>query len=432
MTRLQALLVGLLAGCSAGSSPVADGGTTEGPLDSLPLDTSPHDVLPPLDAARCISASCVYPPPPRCFDGTTREVYDARGVCVDGRCEYGSRQESCATRCLAGICLVATHVLHVDGRNAGSEDGSVFHPFRTINAALAADDGEAAIFVAAGTYRERIKVVDKRVELAGGFAGGSATEYTEGTGGDFTDVDPHVHITVLNAPSGPSLSLTSAGASLIYGLTITGAGRGILCQRGSPTVASCTLVDNNAGQGNGGGLLAEDACALHLRDSLIEGNQANRGGGVAAYEGSVEVRGCVVRNNEGHDDHGGGLYLQGVVDVHDNWIEGNRVGLSLGYGWGGGMVVLGDGTSARLSGNVVTGNSAPSAGGGVFIDDGTDAEVQNELYFKNSCGELGGAGLYVDGLSSSIRTTATLKNITIADHGCAGELGGGLLVENAT
>ncbi|MBW2736824.1 MAG: hypothetical protein JRH20_30945, partial [Deltaproteobacteria bacterium] len=38
----------------------------------------------------------------------------------------------------------------------------------------------------------------------------------------------------------------------------------------------------------------------------------------------------------------------------------------------------------------------------------------------------------VDGLSSSIRTTATLKNITIADHGCAGELGGGLLVENAT
>lgn len=423
-----ALAAMLAFGCSDDTAPpdadvmLPDGGTTpDGP--DVDQDTGPG-----LDAPSCSGSSCNRPPPPSCVDQTTRQYYDPIGACVDGRCEYTAHTETCSTRCVAGICLSATDVLHVDSRNAGSEDGSAQHPYRTIAGAVAVASDGAAIFIAAGTYAESL-TFDASIELVGGFTGGSASDYAGGTGGDFEDVDPQGNVTVIDAASGDTLTFNYAPQALVYGLTITGGGHGIRCEGGQLTVASCNLRDNDAGEEHGGAIFAISECDLRLRDSTIENNKGHRGGGVASYEGKVEVRRCVVRNNEGRDDHGGGLYLAGVVELHDNWVEGNKVGQSLGYGWGGGAVVFGEGTVGHLSGNVFTANNAPSSGGGLFIDDGAEATVQNALFTKNACGELGGAGIYVDGLDSSVRSNATLSNITIADHACSDGPGGAILVE---
>lgn len=131
-------------------------------------------------------------------------------------------------------------------------------------------------------------------------------------------------------------------------------------------------------------------------------------------------------------DHGGGLYVSGnPVQISRNHILGNEVGRSLGYGWGGGVVVLGEATSAMLSYNHLRGNYAPSAGGGLFLDDGATAILDHELIDNNECAERGGAGVYVDGAWDNIGSTGTLRHCTIANNHCPGCTfgGNGLLVE---
>ena len=119
-----------------------------------------------------------------------------------------------------------------------------------------------------------------------------------------------------------------------------------------------------------------------------------------------------------------------VVISHNLFLE-NEVGRSLGYGWGGGVAVLGEETSATLSYNRFSENYAPTAGGGVFIDDGARAILDHELIENNECEERGGAGVYVDGAWDDIGSTGTLRHCTIANNHCPGCTfgGSGLLVE---
>jgi pectin methylesterase-like acyl-CoA thioesterase len=48
--------------------------------------------------------------------------------------------------------------LFVDDDNAGAQDGSALHPYRTVQQAINAAKGDAVIAVAAGTYPENIRV----------------------------------------------------------------------------------------------------------------------------------------------------------------------------------------------------------------------------------------------------------------------------------
>jgi len=59
---------------------------------------------------------------------------------------------------LAQPTVVIPADLYVDDDNAGKQDGSALHPYRTVQQAIKAAKGNAVIAVADGTYPEYIRV----------------------------------------------------------------------------------------------------------------------------------------------------------------------------------------------------------------------------------------------------------------------------------
>jgi hypothetical protein len=328
-------------------------------------------------------------------------------------------------------------VLCVDAGASGAPDGTAALPFATVTEAITAAAPGATIQVAAGTYTDPVVIAAAEgLSLIGGFA----------AGGDFSARDSQANETVLQGTDDTSVvSITSSHGIRVEGFRVTGGGGttdtytwyggGVHIDRDSTDVAIIgNRIDSNAvdhgddpGSTVGGGI-ANFGNEISIIGNVIENNGAGRGSGIASG-GTATIQGNTVNGNVSTGDHGGGMYLYGVVSVLGNHIEANRVGEVLGYGWGGGIIAYGDETIATLQGNVITGNYAVAAGSAVFIDDGADATMTDELYYANECGLDGGSGVLVDS-GGVTPTAADLVNVTIAQHDCPNSgNGGALLVE---
>jgi pectin methylesterase-like acyl-CoA thioesterase len=68
-----------------------------------------------------------------------------------------------------GLTAQAGEIWYVDDSNTGAEDGSMEHPFDTIQEAVAAAADEDSIQVAAGTYAGEVVVDGKDLYLWGTF-----------------------------------------------------------------------------------------------------------------------------------------------------------------------------------------------------------------------------------------------------------------------
>jgi hypothetical protein len=331
-----------------------------------------------------------------------------------------------------------TTVLCVDSVAATDGDGTAGRPFTTITAALTAAGSGATVQVAAGTYAEPVAFAGASdMTLIGGFT----------AGGDFSARDAATNETVLQGTDDTSVvSITGSQGIRIEGFRLTGGGGstdsynwyggGVHVDYESSDVSIVgNRIDSNAvdrGDDPGatvGGGIATFGSNVSIIGNVIENNRAGRGSGISAQGASTIIQGNVVNHNVSVGDHGGGIYVFGDVRVLDNHIEGNTVGEQLGYGWGGGIIVYGDETSATLQGNVITDNLAAAAGSGVFIDEGADATLIDELYYANRCPLDGGTEMLVDS-GGQTTTVADLVNVTMAETDCpdAGN-GAALLVE---
>ena len=321
------------------------------------------------------------------------------------------------------------------GADNGAADGTASQPFASVSDALVAAGAGDTVQVAVGVYPESLVLagVDD-VRLVGGFA----------AGGDFSSRDAQSGETVLQGSSDSSVvSITTSRRIHVEGFRITGGGGttdtytwyggGVHIDRDSAdvTIAGNRIDSNAVDQGDDpgatvGGGIAAFGSNVSIIGNVVEDNRAGRGSGISSQGNGATIQGNTVTDNVSVGDHGGGLYLFGEVSVLGNHIEGNRVGETLGYGWGGGIIVYGDGTTATLQGNVVTANLAVAGGSGVFIDDGADARLIDELYYANECPINGGAGMLVDS-GGATTTVADLVNVTIAQHDCPGSSGAGAL-----
>lgn len=313
--------------------------------------------------------------------------------------------------------------LYVDAAASGAGDGSREAPFASIQDAIDAAADGSVITVAAGTYPGGIRIEGTTLELRGA---GAETTTLRGDGSDSV------------------VTLIDAGDTVIDGFRVTGGGpsrvpeyghlgAGVFIQGGSATLRGLVVDGNDAraaGAGDtemlGGGIYA-DAPAVTIADSVIRGNTAGRGGGIAAFGGRVRILDNVIEDNIGVSDHGGGVYLAASdIEVRDNRIAGNSIGREMGYGWGGGIIVFGEGSRALLAGNEITRNFAPSVGAGVFIDDRAVATLDHERIHHNSCTDdvtAGGVGVYVDGYDG-IGSVVEIASSTIAANGCRTTQGG--------
>jgi hypothetical protein len=328
-------------------------------------------------------------------------------------------------------------VLCVDAAaGAAAPDGSAQQPFAAVGDAVAAAGPATTVQVAAGVYEESVTVTGTEdLRLVGGFPPG-----------DFSLRDPAVHETRLQGAGDRAVvAVVESRGVHLEGFRLTGGGgsdngyriRGggvFVDETASDTSIVANRIDGNGvdrgadpGDSHGGGIAAYGAGTTTIVGNVIENNRGGRGAGIAAG-GTVVVRGNTVTGNVGVGDHGGGLYLYGQVSVIGNRVEGNSIGtgpvLGTDYGWGGGAIVFGDETSAEFRGNVVTGNTALSAGSGVFVDDGADATLVGELYYANVCNLDGGVGLFVDS-GGQTPTVVQVANVTIAGHDCPESSSGG-------
>ncbi len=202
-------------------------------------------------------------------------------------------RQALAVLLLLLVCLVptsaddrvSTGVIHVDDDavrsadpNAPRETGTREHPFSRIQDAIDVATDGTSVFVHAGTYRETIDLLGKRITL---------------TGFDPNGPDVAAWPVIDGGGAGPVVSFTGGEDAncVLSGFVITG-GAGystgaILCSSSSPTITHCLIVGNCATGLDGaavrcmsseatfanctisGNLAGRVGAALHLTDSHI-------------------------------------------------------------------------------------------------------------------------------------------------------------------
>jgi hypothetical protein len=339
-----------------------------------------------------------------------------------------------------GAQAVVPANLFVDDDNAGAQEGTPLHPYRTVQQAIDAAQNQSVIAVAAGTYPQNIRVQEKAVRLYGGYVGGTQASYAGGTAGNFTARNSAANPSHLKGNGQDSVvTLFDSGASVVDGFLVTGGGRsalaaplweggGFYIYQGSPTISNNVIEKNQTcppvkqdEEKLGGGIYSTGA-NISILNNVIRNNTSGRGAGIAADGPNVLIRGNIVQTNVGVSDHGGGLYIFSEnAEISYNWIEGNEIGRDMGYGWGGGITVVNKGGNYWLYQNIFTGNFAPSVGSAVFVDEGAIAALDHDLIYANACNPAGNGAVpavYVDGNEDGTSSTLIVSHTTIADHMC--------------
>ena len=177
--------------------------------------------------------------------------------------------------------------------------------------------------------------------------------------------------------------------SVVKGFTITrGDCSGICCSGSSPTITNCTIVDNVAYYGSGGG------------------------GGVSCSDGSPTITDCTITDNIAYDD-GGGVFCNGSNAIINNCTIADNTSYYGGNG-GGGIYCVGG--TPTITNCTITGNDADYGHGGGVCCDGSDVTISNCTIADNTAYDDEGGGIRC--------TSGTISNCTITGNSAG--VGGGI------
>jgi hypothetical protein len=232
-----------------------------------------------------------------------------------------------------------------------------------------------------------------------------------------------------------TLTLTN---SVVSGNSAIGGGGGGLSNSGTAILIDSTVSTNHTMFLYGGGI-DNLAGTLTLTNSVVSGNSANGGGGIANFGGlalnhsslsgnsATNARGggllnkpgsnanlygysFVTGNSAGYAGYGGGIFNYGTLTLTNDTVSGN-------YGMrGAGMF---NESSATLTNTTLSGNTARAVGGGI--------ENWDTLTLTNGTvsGNYARAGGGID-TSSLLGGTSTLTSVVVSGNRTQGA-GGGIL-----
>jgi hypothetical protein len=218
-------------------------------------------------------------------------------------------------------------VLHVDDDGPGDprpgdagvsdpkENGTAEHPFDRIQEAIEAAADGATVFVHAGTYRETIDLLGKRIQVTG-----------------FDPADPGVAAwPVLDGDGkGTVVSFVNREGPVctLQGLVITGGkdrvAAAVRCKDSSPTLANCIIAGNCASDSSGSIVYCTDSSASFTNCTITD-NQAGVFGAALCMENSpATVANSILWNN------GWKAILSSGTEkplIHHSTISGGWLGL---------------------------------------------------------------------------------------------------------
>jgi hypothetical protein len=288
---------------------------------------------------------------------------------------------------------------------------------RTVNGALAVAENGDEIWVAKGTYRERMQI-ERDLELYGGFKGDEAA-LSERPSFPRPLFDP-VQSVIDGANVGTVITVSTGVRSRIDGFVIRG-GRGtvggIWCR-----ASQCSIVNNTIRCNEGifgGGIYCEESSPT-IADNVIENNISQKGGGIGLHRSSSIVVGNVIRRNNAM--MGGGMYcsMSSPLIAH-NLITGN-------FGRDGAAAMAIDGGSPTLDVNFISANFSNQ--NVISIQDASPL-LTNTIIVANGHG----TAVSASGLESNFR----IINSTIAfnesygvyfDNGAVMEVGNCIIAHN--
>jgi hypothetical protein len=319
---------------------------------------------------------------------------------------------------------VITGLSMIDGKTT-ARGGAIFsaEPLTLANVVVASSDGGLSGGGIAVNTVGKILIKGSRFEQNTAIQRGGL--YLRGDSG----------ITVLNSTVSYNHALTTGG---LYALvdnphavilvdhckitqnTATGSGGGM--QFSTDTTGKAilrnTLVSGNIANRGGGGLYFESG-NLVVDHSIFTGNGAGRGGGIASDRAdSVLIKNSRFLANEAFDATGGGggaLYAQGKapVTIVGTIFAGNTSAAN------GGAISNNEATIFNIARSIFLGNRAEKLGGAIELRDGADFTIQGSTLSGNvaTLGGGGIAGVYGAHLSAS-------GNSLIGNR--SGGLGGGI------
>ncbi|MBN1818361.1 MAG: right-handed parallel beta-helix repeat-containing protein [Sedimentisphaerales bacterium] len=231
---------------------------------------------------------------------------------------------------MKGLVVISGIVFAVVSMSFGATvtlqaDGS--GDFATIQAAIDASVDGDVIVLAPGTYtgdgNRDIDFLGKAITLQSAEPADPQVVAATVIDARGSEQDPHRGF-FFHSGEGPD--------SLLLGLTITGGhtklniqqetyrGAGIRCQGASPTIERC-VIENNTALGDyynphpspgllclneGGGIYCCAGSLARIKDCVIRGNTATRGGGISANASDITILRCILQDN-----HGDGYYGRG-------------------------------------------------------------------------------------------------------------------------
>ncbi len=322
-----------------------------------------------------------------------------------------------------GGLLGTTHaaVLHVSPGGSDSNSGLDWaHAKQTVGAAIAAAAEGDEIWVAAGTYRERIRNrigiggVAVNVGLYGGFDGTETSREARDWIGNVTVLDGDT-----GSGSGSVVTIDSGAkpAFVVDGFRIRGgqasSGGGISTLSSSPTITHNSIMGNVADFG--GGILVwgydpgPPATQATIEFNVIQSNFAYDGGaGLAIVGGSPLVRGNILRLNGSYGRGGGiGIWVSESAPIARPVIEANSIVENAATLQPDGEVISGGGLFAternladepiggvcapRIRSNVIAANAGVALGGGIMIANAENesAQIVNNTIVANSGSGIG-------------------------------------------
>ena len=307
-------------------------------------------------------------------------------------------------------------VVYVDGAATGKNTGESWQDAcRTIAKGLeyAVRFNIREVWVARGRYSEAL-ALPGNVSLIGGLTPGAT---------DLSQRDTKPFVTVIDAskanggqPALHAIKMNSIANTSVDGFTITGG------------VANYSRLDGyDPGDKSGGGVFCARTTACAIVNCTITGNSAEEhGGGISTYYGDVDIRKCLIFENDGF--YGGGVsFEEGVSRLRESRVCANTSKYVAGIYVG----VYYDTSSLMIEDNVISANSvyATSAetmatGGMMIYSSAAPIRVRNCIISGNySTSGVGGIQMY--------RAGAWIVNCTIVDNSSKSGLSGAVHVIDA-